>query len=113
MVLGYFIGVYLDSLVAEKPISFVIPLYQGLVQAIAMGVAASLSPSLFSTSNYDDLWKISIVMGAFSMAQGVVSGFVVGVLFQHFYNNANALAPEAEQSMHAGQRVAAPVDQTA
>ena len=82
LVLGYFIGVYLDRLIAGKPLSLSIPLYQALVQSVAMGVAASLSPTLFSTSNYDDLLKISIVMGAFSMAQGAASGFVVGVLFR-------------------------------
>jgi len=107
LVLGYFIGVYLDRLIAGKPLSLSIPLYQALVQSVAMGVAASLSPTLFSTSNYDDLLKISIVMGAFSMAQGAASGFVVGVLFQHFYNNANALTAETDQSAHIDQGLAA------
>ncbi|HEX9167393.1 MAG TPA: hypothetical protein VF886_00480 [Roseiarcus sp.] len=105
-VLGYFIGVYLDRLIAGKPLSLIIPLYQASVQSVAMGVAAFLSPSLFSPPNSDDLLTISLVMGAFSMAQGAASGFVVGVLFQHFYNNANALTGEADQGAHIDQRLA-------
>jgi hypothetical protein len=41
------------------------------------------------------LFRLSIILSLFAMLQAGVSGFVVGVLFQYFYNRSANSIPEA------------------
>jgi hypothetical protein len=78
-VLGYFVGQYIDRAPGSDLISWRVAMLQGISQAIATEIAIMLSPGPDLTV------RGMILFGSFSLLQAGVSGFVVGVLFQHFY----------------------------
>jgi hypothetical protein len=81
-VLGYFIGIYVDRAGKLVGISFTVAAWQGALQLAAMLVAFLGSPPLPGTT-----WALFDVLtfSAFVAVQTALSGFLIGVLFQHFY----------------------------
>lgn len=90
-VFGYFIGVYIDRHVDNKPLSIRLALYQGCAQAVAMIIAVTFSPSLILLDPTPFvMFRIGLIMSVFSMLQSGISGFVVGILFQHVYSKSQS-----------------------
>ena len=81
-VLGYFIGIYVDRAAKSAGISFAVAAWQGALQLAVTLIAFLGSPPLPGTiENFFDV----LSFGAFVAIQSALSGFLIGVLFQHFY----------------------------
>jgi hypothetical protein len=97
-VLGYFIGIYVDRVGKSAGISFTAAAWQGALQLAATLIAFLGSPSLpGTTGNFLDVLSFS----AFVAIQSAVSGFSIGVLFQHFYKRAAPLSIKSDNSVAA------------
>jgi hypothetical protein len=81
-VLGYFMGIYVDRAGQSAGISFTVAAWQGALQLAATLIAFMGSPQLPGTT-----WTFSDVLffSTFVAIQSALSGFLIGVLFQHFY----------------------------
>jgi hypothetical protein len=91
--LGYFIGIYVDRAGKSAGISFSIAAWQGAVQLAATLIAFLGSPPLAGS-----MWTLfdALSFGAFVAIQSALSGFLIGVLFQHFYKRTTPLAKPDE-----------------
>ncbi|MGY3611095.1 MULTISPECIES: hypothetical protein [unclassified Bradyrhizobium] len=98
-VLGYFIGVYVDRAGKSTGVSFAAAGWQGALQLAATLIAFLESPPLPGTTlDFFDVLSFS----AFVAVQSVLSGFLVGVLFQHFYKRTMALSTKSDKGVAAG-----------
>jgi hypothetical protein len=79
-VLGYFIGTYVDRAAKSTAISFSTAAWQGALQLVATSIAFLGSPQLPGWSSAD-----VVFFSTFVATQSALSGFLIGVLFQHFY----------------------------
>jgi hypothetical protein len=96
-VLGYFIGIYVDRAGKSAGISFAAAAWQGALQLTATLIAFLGSPPLpGTTGNFFDVLSFS----AFVAIQSALSGFLIGVLFQHFYKR-TMLSTKADNSVAA------------
>ena len=88
-VLGYFIGIYLDRAATSTEISYSTAAWQGTLQLAATLIASLGSPALPGTT-----WNVFDVLAinAFVAVQSTLSGFLIGVLFQHFNKRTAPLA---------------------
>jgi hypothetical protein len=98
-VLGYFIGIYVDRAGKSSGISFPTAAWQGALQ-----LAATLIPSLGSPPLPGTMWNFFDVLSfnAFVAVQSALSGFLIGVLFQHFHKRTMPLAIKADNSVAPG-----------
>ncbi len=97
-VLGYFIGIYVDRVGKSAGISFTAAAWQGALQLAATLIAFLGAPPLpGATLNFFDVLSFS----AFVAIQSALSGFLIGVLFQHFYKRAMPLAGRSDNSVAA------------
>jgi len=98
-ILGYFIGQYIDRSMRASPISVKLALLQGGAQAVGAVIATTLSPSVLSPIvGLRLLSQIEIWIALFSMIQSAISGFLIGILFQHFYRRTDASVPVTNPS---------------
>jgi hypothetical protein len=81
-VLGYFIGIYVDRTGNSMEISYPTAAWQGALQLAATLIASLGSPPLPGTT-----WNLLDVLAvnAFVAVQSALSGFLIGLLFQHFH----------------------------
>jgi hypothetical protein len=97
-VLGYFIGVYIDR-GHSSTISFGTAAWQGALQ-----LTATLTASLCSTplpgaeSSLLDVLSVN----AYVAVQSALSGFLIGLLFQYFYQRTVPVAPPSPAQISAG-----------
>ena len=81
-VVGYFIAMYVDRSLAQRPISWQLAVIQGGCQAIAALLIFFFLPPIpgvtFSAMQ-------NIVFGFIFICQAGISGFLVGAIFQYFY----------------------------
>jgi hypothetical protein len=97
-VLGYFIGIYVDRVGRSAEISFAAAAWQGALQLAATLIAFLGAPPLPGTTwNFFDVLSFS----AFVAIQSALSGFFIGVLFQHFYKRAMPLSVKSDNSVAA------------
>jgi hypothetical protein len=97
-VLGYFIGIYVDRAGKSAGISFAAAAWQGALQLVATLIAFLGSPPLPGTTwNFFDVLSFS----AFVAIQSALSGFLIGVLFQHFYKRTMPLSIKSDNSIAA------------
>lgn len=97
-VLGYFIGIYVDRVGKSAGICFTAAAWQGALQLAATLIAFWGAPPLPGpTLNFFDMLSFS----AFVAVQSALSGFLIGVLFQHFYKRAMPLAAKSDNSVTA------------
>ena len=80
--LGYFVGLYLDRAPRSSNISYTLAGWQGLVQLTISLIAFTLSPPL---PNIQLTAAKIIYMDVFVATQSALSGFLIGTLFQYFY----------------------------
>lgn len=98
-VLGYFIGIYVDRAGKSAGISLAAATWQGALQLAATLIAFLGSPPLPGTTwNFFDVLSFS----AFVAVQSALSGFLIGVLFQHFYKRTMPLSIKSDKSVAAG-----------
>lgn len=97
-VLGYFIGIYVDRVGKSAGICFTAAAWQGALQLAATLIAFWGAPPLPGpTLSFFDMLSFS----AFVAIQSALSGFLIGVLFQHFYKRAMPLAAKSDNSVAA------------
>ncbi len=98
-VLGYFIGIYVDRVGRSAGISFTTAAWQGALQLAATLIAFLGAPPLPGTT-----WTFLDVLSfsAFVAIQSALSGFLIGVLFQHFYKRAMPLSVKSDNGVAAG-----------
>jgi hypothetical protein len=97
-VLGYFIGVYIDR-GNSSTISFGTAAWQGALQLMATLTASLCSTPLpGAASSLLDVLSIN----AYVAVQSALSGFLIGVLFQYFYQRAVPVAPRSPAPVPAG-----------
>jgi hypothetical protein len=98
-VLGYFIGIYVDRAGKSSGISFVTAAWQGALQLATTLIASLGSPPLPGIMyNFADVLSFN----AFFAVQSALSGFLIGVLFQHFHKHTMPLSNKAADSVAAG-----------
>jgi hypothetical protein len=96
-VLGYFIGVYIDR-GNSSTISFTTAAWQGALQLVATLTASLCSAPLpGAASSLLDVLSVNVAVAL----QSALSGFLIGVLFQHFYKRTMPLAPPSPASVPA------------
>jgi hypothetical protein len=84
-VFGYFMGVYMDAPIYEKPLTIRLPLYQGMIQAITTLIVLWFGEILITKGADGEIFRISFYNVAFSMILAGVSGFIFGMLVQYVY----------------------------
>jgi hypothetical protein len=88
-VLGYFIGIYVDRDGKSSGISIATAAWQGTLQVAATLISWLGSPPLQGLEG--------LSFHAFIAVQAALSGFMIGVLFQHFYKRTMPLATKADK----------------
>ena len=97
-VLGYFIGIYVDRVGRSAGISFTAAAWQGALQLAATLIAFLGAPPLPGPMlSFLDVLSFS----AFVAIQSALSGFLIGVLFQHFYKRAMPLSVKSDNDVAA------------
>jgi hypothetical protein len=95
-VLGYFIGIYLDRVGKSAGISLTTAAWQGALQLATTLIAFLGAPPLPGTA-----WNLFDVLSfsTFVAVQSALSGFLIGVLFQHFYQRAMPLSAKSDNNV--------------
>lgn len=102
-VLGYFIGIYIDRIAENSHISLKLAGLQAAAQATATVIATMFNP-LLSTGDTDFSLRRLGIIGLFSLIQSAASGFIVGILFQHFYNQTIPAKTPTQPILNSGAR---------
>jgi hypothetical protein len=101
-IFGYFIGLYIDRSLKTDRISLGLAVLQGVAQGVGATIAMQLAPNLPSGMNSN------LLIGVFSLLQAMISGSVVGVLFQHFYKQTKSSLRDMGRGVSPNSRVSLP-----